>query len=65
MLHNKYLEQQVTEASVEPDIQKEYHRQRDYLERTVSSLRRKLAKDSEMHRADTVRVMQENVALIT
>lgn len=40
------------------DIQKEYARQREHLERSVTALRRKLAKDSEIHRSDNVRVMQ-------
>ena len=36
----------------------EYARQREHLERSVASLRKKLAKDSEIHRTDTIRVMQ-------
>jgi hypothetical protein len=34
------------------------------LEKTVASLRRKLQKDSELHRHDNIKVMQENMALI-
>jgi len=51
-------------SSVDNDIQKEYSRQREHLERSVASLRKKLAKDTEIHRADNVRIMQENVTLI-
>ena len=40
------------------DLHKEYARQREHMERTVASLRKKLTKDSEIHRSDTVRVMQ-------
>ncbi len=36
----------------------EYARQREHLERSVASLRKKLSKDSEIHRGDTIRVMQ-------
>ena len=43
---------------VDADIQKEYSRQREHLERSVASLRKKLAKDTEIHRADNVRIMQ-------
>jgi len=43
---------------VDADIQKEYARQREHLERSVASLRKKLAKDTEIHRADNVRIMQ-------
>ena len=39
------------------DLHKEYARQREHMERTVASLRKKLTKDSEIHRSDTVRVM--------
>jgi hypothetical protein len=39
-------------------------RQREHLERSVASLRKKLSKDTEIHRADNVRIMQENVMLI-
>ena len=40
------------------DIQKEYARQRDHLERSVASFRKKLTKDAQIHRADNVRIMQ-------
>ena len=45
-------------------MQQEYARQREYLERTVSSLRNKFHKDQDVHRTDNVRIMQENVTLI-
>ncbi|XP_033738759.1 cilia- and flagella-associated protein 57-like [Pecten maximus] len=64
-LYSKHVQEDVTEsASVDADIQKEYSRQREHLERSVASLRKKLSKDSEIHRADNVRIMQENVSLI-
>lgn len=49
---------QTETASVDADIQKEYARQREHLERSVASLRKKLTKDTEIHRADNVRIMQ-------
>lgn len=51
-------------AAVEDDIQREYNRQRDYLERTVDSLKLKLNKDTERHRRDHNKIVSENVALI-
>ena len=48
----------------EEDLQRESNRQRDYLERTVDSLKKKLVKDSDTHRADATRIMSENVLLI-
>jgi hypothetical protein len=49
---------------MEVDIQQEYSRQREYLERTITSLRRKVTKDQTLHRSDNVRIMMENVTLI-
>ncbi|XP_041357286.1 cilia- and flagella-associated protein 57-like [Gigantopelta aegis] len=64
-LYQKHVQEDITEsASVDADIQKEYSRQREHLERSVASLRKKLEKDSEIHKADNVRIMQENVSLI-
>lgn len=64
-LYTKYVQEDITEtATGDAEIQNEYSRQREHLERSVASLRKKLAKDSEIHRADNVRIMQENVSLI-
>ncbi|KAJ3342297.1 Cilia- and flagella-associated protein 57 [Gonapodya sp. JEL0774] len=70
-LYHKYCQQTTDEAltgdgpvEVEVDVQQEYARQRDHLERTVAALRKKVAKDQATHRTDNVRVMEENVALI-
>ena len=43
---------------MDADIQREYSRQRKHLEQSVASLRKKLTKDTEIHRADNVRIMQ-------
>jgi chromosome segregation ATPase len=64
-LYAKHVQDDTIEsASVDADIQREYSRQRKHLEQSVASLRKKLAKDTEIHRADNVRIMQENVSLI-
>lgn len=42
----------------------EYARQRNYLEKTIESLKRKLAADAEAHRTDELRIMGQNVSLI-
>ncbi|XP_025110126.1 cilia- and flagella-associated protein 57-like [Pomacea canaliculata] len=64
-LYQKHVQEDITEtASVDADIQKEFGRQKEHLERSVASLRKKLEKDSEIHKADNVRIMQENVMLI-
>jgi len=54
----------VSSRAVEPDIAAEYARQREYLEKSVESLKRKLTKNSELHKSDNMRMMQENVTLV-
>ena len=44
--------------AAERDMGSEYARQREHMERSVASLRKKLAKDTEIHRKDNIRVMQ-------
>ena len=44
--------------AAERDMGAEYARQREHMERSVASLRKKLAKDTEIHRKDNIRVMQ-------
>ncbi|KAJ3363138.1 Cilia- and flagella-associated protein 57 [Allomyces javanicus] len=48
----------------ESEAQSEAIRQRQYLERTIAGLRKAVAKDQSRHKADHVKIMQENVALI-
>lgn len=64
-LYKKYVQnyQSSSEPTGEADVQKEYNRQREYLEKSVESLKRKLAKDMEMHKNDNLRLMRENVSL--
>jgi len=63
-LYKKYVPNGIKKQELDSDIQREYNRQRDYLEKSVESLKRKLLKDSDVHRQDNTRVLQENVALI-
>ncbi|KAJ3228464.1 Cilia- and flagella-associated protein 57 [Clydaea vesicula] len=64
-LYQKFCKEGDKEGeSYEVDVQQEYARQREYLEKTVSSLRKKVTKDQGMHRSDNMRIMQENVTLI-
>merc|ERR1719486_227454 len=63
-LYRKYVQTGMKKLDLDTDMQKEYNRQRDYLEKSVDSLKRKLEKDSQAHRIDNMRIMQENVSLI-
>ncbi|XP_071011263.1 cilia- and flagella-associated protein 57-like [Oncorhynchus clarkii lewisi] len=51
-------------VGVDAEVQREYARHREHLERNVASLKRKLAKDGVVHHADNVKIMQENATLI-
>jgi hypothetical protein len=64
-LYKKHVDIHVQEVTIDTDLQREYNRQREYLERSVGSLKKQLSKESEKHRSDTQKIMQENVALIT
>ncbi|NXG56788.1 CFA57 protein, partial [Hemiprocne comata] len=65
-LYTKYVQQSDTVETevVDTDLQQEYMRQREYLERNLAALKKKVVKDQEIHRATFLRVMQENVSLI-
>lgn len=63
-LYQKHCQDTPASAALEDDVSAEYARQRQYLERTVDGLKKKLARDTEVHRADNLKIMQENVALI-
>merc|ERR1712048_618721 len=63
-LFKKYVPNGIKKQELDSDIQREYNRQREYLDKSVESLKRKLGKDSEVHRQDNMRIMQENVSLI-
>ncbi|XP_019386797.1 PREDICTED: cilia- and flagella-associated protein 57 isoform X1 [Crocodylus porosus] len=65
-LYTKYVQQadMVEIVGVDTDLQQEYIRQREHLERNLATLKKKVVKESEIHRADYVRIMQENVSLI-
>ncbi|KAJ8011195.1 hypothetical protein DPEC_G00055650 [Dallia pectoralis] len=65
-LYDRYVQQSdvVDIVGVDADIQREYSRQREHLEKNVSSLKRKLSKDTEVHRTEKVKIMKENVSLI-
>ena len=53
-----------SDHAAERDMGSEYSRQRELLERSVASLRKKLAKDTEIHRKESIRVMQVMAATL-
>ncbi|KAL2630593.1 hypothetical protein R1flu_015279 [Riccia fluitans] len=63
-LFRKYVEEKITPYPVDEELQKDTNRQRDFLERSVAGLRRKLHKEMAAHHANHLHIMQDNVALI-
>lgn len=50
-------------SSGEKGTQEDSNRQRDYLEKSVESLKQKLSKDMKLHKAERLRLMRESVEL--
>jgi hypothetical protein len=48
---------------LQSDIDRDYNRQRNYLEKNVDSLNAKLTKDLTVHKKDNLRIMSENIQL--
>jgi hypothetical protein len=59
-----HVKESIQAVEIDPDISKEYKRQRTYLENSVEVLKKKLSRDVRGRKNDNMRVMQENVALI-
>eukprot|EP01065_Artemidia_motanka_P053300 TRINITY_DN985_c0_g1_i1.p1 TRINITY_DN985_c0_g1~~TRINITY_DN985_c0_g1_i1.p1 ORF type:complete len:1217 (+),score=514.48 TRINITY_DN985_c0_g1_i1:99-3749(+) len=64
-LYRKYVRSLVSRGpQIDEGLLTEYNRQRDFLEKTVDSLKRKLIKDADAHKGESNRIMNENVQLI-
>mmetsp|Transcript_23146 Transcript_23146/g.44198 ORF Transcript_23146/g.44198 Transcript_23146/m.44198 type:complete len:412 (-) Transcript_23146:603-1838(-) len=63
-LYEATVRDQLMTKTTISEIEEENKKQRDYLERTVQSLKRKLAKDMEMHRIDNRKILHENILLM-
>ncbi|GAA6077674.1 cilia- and flagella-associated protein 57 isoform X1 [Tachysurus ichikawai] len=65
-IYERYVHQSdvVEIAGVDAEVQREYSRQRDHMERNMDSLRKRLAKDIKVHEAKNIKLMKENVSLI-
>ncbi|VDK34050.1 unnamed protein product [Taenia asiatica] len=64
-LYKKHIQNDmVSEVTLNEEMQREFARQRDHLERTLAGVRKKLAKDTVIHKSEFVRIMHENMNLI-
>ncbi|XP_053172243.1 cilia- and flagella-associated protein 57 [Scomber japonicus] len=66
MIYAQYVKTDVVEtSSVDEEIQRTFRRQREHLDKTIASLKTRLAKSAEEHEKVYVKLMKENVTLIT
>ncbi|KAJ0409573.1 hypothetical protein ATCC90586_010084 [Pythium insidiosum] len=65
MALNKKYEEDVTLEAKEPNSQAEYNRQREYLEKEVESLKRKIMKGMTINESELHRLQRENAMLTT
>ncbi|KFQ41270.1 WD repeat-containing protein 65, partial [Mesitornis unicolor] len=65
-LYTKYVQQSdmVETEAEDTDLQQESTRQREYLERNLAALQKKVVKDQKIHQVAYARIVQENVSLI-
>uniref|UniRef100_A0A3B5B8N2 Cilia and flagella associated protein 57 n=1 Tax=Stegastes partitus TaxID=144197 RepID=A0A3B5B8N2_9TELE len=66
-IYTKYVQQtdEVEKSSLDDDIQKTFRKHCDHLEETITSLKNKLALSAEEHEKVYVKIMKENMTLIT
>jgi hypothetical protein len=54
-LYRKHVTEQIQAAEVDPDVAKEYKRQRQFLEKSVDALKRKLTRDMKARKNENMR----------
>ena len=57
-------EQEIKNVEIDPDIKKEYENQKRYLENSVNYLKKRLEKETQIHKEDNNNIMKENMELI-
>lgn len=57
-------DQEIKNVEIDPDIKKEYENQKRYLENSVNSLKKRLEKETQIHKEDNNNIMKENMELI-
>ncbi|KAF5888302.1 cilia- and flagella-associated protein 57, partial [Clarias magur] len=64
-INERYVQKTDVEiVGMDADVQREYGRQREHMERNMDSLKRRLAKDIKVHEAKNIKLMKENISLI-
>jgi len=64
-LYKKYVkDRQVGNVEVDPDIKTEYDNQEKFLKNSVNTLKKRLEKESQVHKEDNLSIMNDNIKLI-
>eukprot|EP00055_Hartaetosiga_balthica_P003769 m.8941 g.8941 ORF g.8941 m.8941 type:complete len:1202 (-) comp3312_c0_seq1:127-3732(-) len=64
-MHRKHcVEEQEQGTPIDEDIQEEHNRQRDFLEKNITALKKKLRMSEEARKSESTKIMSENVTLI-
>eukprot|EP00944_MAST-04C_sp_MAST-4C-sp1_P009277 g9277.t1 len=63
-LYKKFVRKEIKSGDLDAEITSEYQRQKEYLEKSVDALKRRLVRDSALHKADNQRVMMANMSLV-
>ncbi|DAZ95763.1 TPA: hypothetical protein N0F65_010265 [Lagenidium giganteum] len=63
-LYKKYVTNELTTNEIEVEIQQEYSRQKEYLEKSVHVLKKKYARDAAGHQSENMNATSENMLLI-
>jgi chromosome segregation ATPase len=64
LFQSHVTKQQVQKNEVDVNVQSEYQRHQQYLEKTLHALKIKFSKDVKAHKATNVRLMEENIQII-
>ncbi|ORY34183.1 WD40 repeat-like protein [Neocallimastix californiae] len=63
-LYQKYCNEEDNFETIQADFEQEFYRQRNYLEKTISALRKKVKKDDEFNRSTNYNFMKDNMTLV-
>ena len=64
-LHKYIKDQTMKNVQLDEDIKTEYENQKKYLNNSVTSIKKRLEKERQIHKAEHLKIMKDNVDLIT
>lgn len=63
-LSSEFVAIQVRNIEMDPEVAREYERQRAHLEKTVFELKKQVARETQFSQEENMRIMQENMGLV-